>query len=171
MWLAWQQRGKLAAASLKPVPVAGGRRREIKDAHVRPRPLDAAWRLVYRLGFPLARVWWRLRSARREGALVAVYVDRALLLVRSSYQVEWNFPGGGAARRPTQRRDVSWARRSVLLRRGCCLPVKPQGYGTGGDTGCTSLNYDWTVCPNYSSTIARSSGPGLHRQRSCAASQ
>ncbi len=53
-----------------------------------PRPLDAAWRLVFRLGFPLARVWWRLRGARPEGALVAVYVDRALLLVRSSYQVE-----------------------------------------------------------------------------------
>ena len=42
-----------------------------------PRPLDAAWRLVFRLGFPLARVWWRLRGARPEGALVAIYVDRA----------------------------------------------------------------------------------------------
>ena len=57
-------------------------------------PLDAAWRLAFRLGFPLARVWWRLRRARHEGALVAVYVDRAVLLVRSSYRVEWNFPGG-----------------------------------------------------------------------------
>ena len=45
--------------------------------------LDAAWRIAFRLGFPLARIWWRLRRARHEGALVAVYVDRALLLVRS----------------------------------------------------------------------------------------
>lgn len=47
-------------------------------------PLDAAWRMASHLGFPLARVWWRLRRARHEGALVAVTVDRALLLVRSS---------------------------------------------------------------------------------------
>ena len=49
--------------------------------------LDAAWPMAFRLGFPLARIWWRLRRARHEGALVAVQVDRALLLVRSSYRV------------------------------------------------------------------------------------
>ncbi|MBV9243816.1 MAG: NUDIX hydrolase [Methylobacteriaceae bacterium] len=63
--------------------------------------LDAAWRIAFRLGFPLARIWWRLRRARHEGALVAVYVDRALLLVRSSYRVEWNFPGGAVRRGET----------------------------------------------------------------------
>ena len=56
--------------------------------------LDAAWRIAFRLGFPLARIWWRLRHQQHEGALVAVYVGRALLLVRSSYRIEWNFPGG-----------------------------------------------------------------------------
>jgi 8-oxo-dGTP diphosphatase len=56
--------------------------------------LDAAWRTAFRLGFPLARVWWQLRHQQHEGALVAVYVGRALLLVRSSYRIEWNFPGG-----------------------------------------------------------------------------
>jgi 8-oxo-dGTP diphosphatase len=66
-----------------------------------PGRLDAAWRLAFRLGFPLARVWWRLRRARHEGALVAVYVDRAILLVRSSYRVEWSFPGGGIKRGET----------------------------------------------------------------------
>jgi 8-oxo-dGTP diphosphatase len=50
------------------------------------------WRTVYRLDFPLARFWWWLRRSRHEGALVAVYVDRALLLVRSSYRKEWNSP-------------------------------------------------------------------------------
>jgi len=55
--------------------------------------------LAFRLGFPLARVWWRLRGARPEGALVAVYVDRALLLLRSSYRVEWTFSGGGGIER------------------------------------------------------------------------
>ena len=56
--------------------------------------LDAAWRTAYRVGFPLARIWWRLRHQQHEGALVAVYVGQALLLVRSSYRIEWNFPGG-----------------------------------------------------------------------------
>ena len=56
--------------------------------------IDAAWRTAYRVGFPLARIWWRLRRQRHEGALVAVYVGQALLLVRSSYRVAWNFPGG-----------------------------------------------------------------------------
>jgi 8-oxo-dGTP diphosphatase len=56
--------------------------------------LDAVWRTAYRLGFPLARLWWRLRRQRHEGALVALHVGPALLLVRSSYRIAWNFPGG-----------------------------------------------------------------------------
>lgn len=57
--------------------------------------LDLLWRTTFRLGFPLARIWWWLRRSRHEGALVAIYVGPALLLVRSSYRIEWNFPGGG----------------------------------------------------------------------------
>src|SRR2546421_225246 len=63
--------------------------------------LDAAWRIAFRLGFPLARIWWRLSREPHEGALVAVYVDRDLLLVRSSYRAEWNFPGGTVRRGET----------------------------------------------------------------------
>jgi 8-oxo-dGTP diphosphatase len=50
--------------------------------------------MVFRVGFPLARIWWRLTGSRHQGALVAVYVGPALLLVRSSYRTAWNFPGG-----------------------------------------------------------------------------
>jgi 8-oxo-dGTP diphosphatase len=64
-------------------------------------PIDAAWRMAFRLGFPLARIWWRLWGARNEGALVAVYVDRALLLLWSSYRAEWSFPGGSLRRGET----------------------------------------------------------------------
>ena len=32
---------------------------------------------------------------------MAVFVGRALLLVRSSYRVEWNFPGGSVRRGET----------------------------------------------------------------------
>ena len=56
---------------------------------------DRARRFVFRIGFPLAGVWWRIRRAPHTGALVAVYVEDSLLLVRSSYRPQWNFPGGG----------------------------------------------------------------------------
>jgi 8-oxo-dGTP diphosphatase len=56
--------------------------------------IDAAWRVVLRLGFRLARAWWHVRRPRHEGALVAIHVGPALLLVKSSYRAEWNFPGG-----------------------------------------------------------------------------
>ena len=57
--------------------------------------IDLAWRIAYRIGYPLARVWWRRRGSRHQGALVAIHVGDALLLVRSSYRRAWNLPGGG----------------------------------------------------------------------------
>jgi 8-oxo-dGTP pyrophosphatase MutT (NUDIX family) len=63
--------------------------------------LDFAWRTAFRLGFPLALIWWRLARPRHEGAVVAVYVGPALLLVRTSYLVGWHFPGGGVRRGET----------------------------------------------------------------------
>lgn len=63
----------------------------------RARPavlIDSVWRVVLRLGFRFLRAWWHLRRPNHEGALVAIYVGRALLLVKSSYRAEWNFPGG-----------------------------------------------------------------------------
>src|SRR5690349_2540814 len=56
-----------------------------------PALADAIRRAIYRLGFPLARLWWQLRGQRHEGALVAVHIDGSLLLVRSSYRTAWNF--------------------------------------------------------------------------------
>jgi 8-oxo-dGTP diphosphatase len=63
--------------------------------------LDLAWRTAFRLGFPLARIWWRLTRPRHEGVVVAVYVGPALLLVRTSYLVGWHLPGGGVRRGET----------------------------------------------------------------------
>jgi 8-oxo-dGTP diphosphatase len=62
---------------------------------------DMAWQTTFRLGFPLARLWWRFRRRPRAGALVAIYVGKALLLVRSSYRTAWNLPGGGIHRGET----------------------------------------------------------------------
>jgi 8-oxo-dGTP diphosphatase len=62
---------------------------------------NLAWRIAFRLGFPLARIWWRLVRPRHESAVVAVYVGSALLLVRQSYREGWHLPGGGMRRGET----------------------------------------------------------------------
>jgi 8-oxo-dGTP pyrophosphatase MutT (NUDIX family) len=63
--------------------------------------IDAGWRTIFRAGFPLARIWRRLQRRHHEGALVAIRIDDALLLVRASYRNAWNFPGGSLHRGET----------------------------------------------------------------------
>ena len=91
--------------------------------------LDLVWRTVFRLGFPLARIWWRLRRPRHQGALVAIRVGPALLLVRSSYRVEWNFPGGGI--QPGEHPEAA-ARRELSEEIGLGVPaLVPVGDASG----------------------------------------
>jgi 8-oxo-dGTP diphosphatase len=62
---------------------------------------DLAFRLAFRLGYPIARVWWRLSRPKTESAVVAIYVGTELLLVRQSYRRGWHLPGGGVKRGET----------------------------------------------------------------------
>ena len=84
---------------------------------------------MFRLGFPLARAWWRLRRQRHEGALVAIYVGQSLLMVRSSYRIEWNLPGGGVRRGET---PEAAARRELVEEIGVtAFPLLPAGGACG----------------------------------------
>jgi 8-oxo-dGTP diphosphatase len=89
------------------------------------RLIDAAWRMAFRLGYPVAVSWWRLRRPRHEGVLVAIYVGTALLLVRSSYRIAWNFPGGSIRRGETP--EVA-ARRELAEEIGLVAhDIRPRG--------------------------------------------
>jgi 8-oxo-dGTP diphosphatase len=59
--------------------------------------VDAAWRLVIRAGYRILRLWWFLRRPTHRGALVALWHDGEILLVRTSYRRRWSLPGGGIA--------------------------------------------------------------------------
>jgi 8-oxo-dGTP diphosphatase len=90
---------------------------------------DFAWQVALRLGFVLARAWWRVSRSPHQGALVAVYVGEALLLLRSSYRSEWNFPGGGV-RRGEMPEEA--ARRELAEEIGLAAPVvRPAGVISG----------------------------------------
>jgi 8-oxo-dGTP diphosphatase len=91
--------------------------------------LDLAWRTAFRLGFPLARIWWWLTRPRHEGAVVAVYVGAALLLVRSSYRAGWHLPGGGVRRGEM---PEAAARRELAEEIGLAAPaLLPAGVACG----------------------------------------
>jgi 8-oxo-dGTP diphosphatase len=81
------------------------------------RLINFAWRIAFRLGFRVARLWWRLTQPSHQGAMVAVYVGSALLLVRSSYRAEWHLPGGGIRRGET---PEAAARRELAEETGLC---------------------------------------------------
>ena len=59
---------------------------------------NAVWRAVYRLGYRVLRLWWFLRRPSHRGAMVAVWCQGHLLVVRQSYRPGLTLPGGSIAK-------------------------------------------------------------------------
>jgi 8-oxo-dGTP diphosphatase len=56
--------------------------------------IDAMFRLAYRCAYQLMRAYWTLRKPATHGSLVAIWVNRRLLLVKNSYVRYFSLPGG-----------------------------------------------------------------------------
>ena len=59
------------------------------------RIIDALWRLGLRVVYQLLRLVWFVLRPKHRGALVAVWHDGRVLLIRNSYRQLLSFPGGG----------------------------------------------------------------------------
>jgi len=57
--------------------------------------LDAGYRLAFRFGYRVMRLWWFLRRPDHRGAIVAVWHEGRVLMLRPSYRRTLDFPGGG----------------------------------------------------------------------------
>ena len=82
--------------------------------------IDALHRTVYRLGYRLAKRWWRLTKPAASGAAVALVCDGRLLVLRHSYAPGLGLPAGGI-KRGEDARDA--AARELAEEVGIVLPA------------------------------------------------
>jgi 8-oxo-dGTP pyrophosphatase MutT (NUDIX family) len=66
------------------------------------------------------RAWWFVARPRHRGALVAVWVEDRVLVLRQSYRVHLNLPGGGVGQGETA---MTAARRELREEVGLDLPA------------------------------------------------
>jgi 8-oxo-dGTP diphosphatase len=66
--------------------------------HRRASPLDRLYQTAIAVTYRLLLAWWFIRRPRHRGALVALWHDGEILLLRSSYRAGWGLPGGGVGR-------------------------------------------------------------------------
>jgi 8-oxo-dGTP diphosphatase len=92
---------------------------------------DSIARLAYRFAYLMARVWWFIRRPHTFGSVVAVWCDGQLLLVRTSYRREYNFPGGFLKPRETA---IDAALREVSEELNLALPPEALKLGWHGST-------------------------------------
>lgn len=65
--------------------------------------IDLLYRTLYRMAYRLMRIYWATFHPRTHGALVALWHDGEILLVRNSYTPYYSLPGGYVRPRETGR--------------------------------------------------------------------
>lgn len=83
------------------------------------RPRDRFYRAGYWFAFRALRAWWFVLRPRHQGALVAVWVGDRVLVLRQSYRVHLNLPGGSIR---SGESALSAARRELQEEVGLDLP-------------------------------------------------
>ena len=56
--------------------------------------IDLFFRIAYRNAYQLMRIYWAIRHPEVHGALVAIWYDGQILLVKNSYVPYFSLPGG-----------------------------------------------------------------------------
>jgi 8-oxo-dGTP diphosphatase len=56
--------------------------------------VDLGFRTAYRVAHRMLRAYWRVRRPNTHGALIAMWHDGKLLLVKNSYRRHYTLPGG-----------------------------------------------------------------------------
>jgi len=65
--------------------------------------IDLFFRLAYRNAYKLMRIYWAIRHPQVHGALVAIWHDGEILLVKNSYVPYHSLPGGYVSSHETGR--------------------------------------------------------------------
>ncbi len=76
----------------------GGRAHSAAEKAGVRRVINGVWRLGLGAAYQLLRVVWFFLRPQHRGALVAVWHEGRVLLVRNSYRQWFSFPGGGLKR-------------------------------------------------------------------------
>ena len=62
--------------------------------HAHATVVDRCYQKAYSVAYQMMRVYWRVRRPHTRGALVAIWCDDEILLVRNSYVPYYSLPGG-----------------------------------------------------------------------------
>jgi 8-oxo-dGTP diphosphatase len=86
-------------------------------------------RFAYQAAYLAARSWWFIRRPHTTGSLVALWHERRLLLVRTSYRRLYSLPGGGLKQGETSREG---AERELFEELRIALPTSALRVGWHG---------------------------------------
>ncbi|MGH7635681.1 MAG: NUDIX hydrolase [Gemmatimonadaceae bacterium] len=68
--------------------------KDVAAGEAHPTVLDRGYQLAYRCAYQLMRTYWHVRKPETHGALIALWNDEQVLLVRNSYVKYYSAPGG-----------------------------------------------------------------------------